>query len=191
MFGSEVVTPKSEYLQQCLVESLRGIPEQKSSFFIPSSVPQQGIGVVLLSSCHIPPCLRLAEIVSCQPCPGAMRSCALQAQHRQKSTCSSFSDGRPAHCSLILPCGIAAPLLHLWWPSPTDRKGRKYDSCVAPQVIGHCRVAKTAAGVKGDRDTWTQLEALSLKFDAHRNCVWDTTRTKPGAREVSCSQRAC
>lgn len=112
--------------------------------------------------------------LSCELWPAATCSHALQAQHRQRSTGTSFSKGRLAHCSLILPCWRAVLLLHLWWewPLPPDGEERKNNSCVAPQVIGHCPVARllqeskeiqTQPGSLGwDRDTWTQLKAFSL-----------------------------
>lgn len=100
---SEGVSLKSKYPQKCLVESQWEIPGQKCSLSIPSSVPMQGISVVLLQP------LSHCPVLSQEPWAGAVCSCALWAQHRYSSSGSSWSKGKLSHCSLIPLC----------WSSPT------------------------------------------------------------------------
>lgn len=131
--------------------------------------PSRGSVLSFCSSCHIPPCRQLAEILSCEPWPGAIYSCALRAQHSQSSTGTFFSKGGLAHCS--------------WqeWPLPPDREERKSDSCVAPQVIWHCLVARLLQESKEiqtqttslgwDRDTWTQLKVFCITRCTQKLCL--------------------
>lgn len=62
MFVSEGVSPKSEYPQKCLVESLWEIPGQKCSLSMPGSVPRQEISTVLLQQLTYTHAVRLHKV---------------------------------------------------------------------------------------------------------------------------------
>lgn len=121
--------------------------------------PQAGDQHCPPAAAHIHPCCQVAQGLSHEPWARALCSCALQAQHRHSFTGSSWSKGRPTHCSFIS-CAGAGPLLQLW---------QSY--CLVARLLQETKEIPTQPKGSGwDRDTRT------LCNKAHIRIVWSHGR---------------